>query len=194
MLIVFEGLDNSGKTTICEQLEKELTDRKCIVDYTREFETNIGKEIKRMSEAGELDSYSKAFLFACDRHIRLKKYKGSDFENKIILFDRYFQSAVAYRMAEGIDGEWVKSINSIFPPADLVFYIDITPEESINRMTEGKFNIPYSLEELCRVRNAYSSIISYYNMIIIDGMRPFNDVYNDVYSIVINKLAEEKND
>ena len=50
-----------------------------------------------------------------------------------MLFDRYVPSALAYRMAEGVDKNWVTNINSVFPKADIGFFIDITP---MNLLTE----------------------------------------------------------
>lgn len=73
--------------------------------------------------------------------------------SKIILFDRYYQSALAYRMAENIDKNWVKNINRIFREPDMIFYIDITPQESIRRNTDTKFNIIETEEYLQKVRN-----------------------------------------
>lgn len=60
MLITFEGLDNCGKTTIVERLKEYYDKLNIITDFTREFETNIGREIKKMSENGTLDAVLKA--------------------------------------------------------------------------------------------------------------------------------------
>lgn len=182
MLIIFEGLDNCGKTTIAGMLKEHYESRDFQVEFTHEFETNIGLEIKKMAEEKKLDSILKSYLFAADRYIRLREYSEEDFNNKIILFDRYFQSAIAYRTAEGIDPDWIKSINSIFRQADIAFYIDITPEESIRRNTDKKFNIIYSEERLKAVRNAYLSILKEYKMIFIDGMRPIEKIFCDIVS------------
>lgn len=182
MLIIFEGLDNCGKTTIAGMLKEYYESRDFQVEFTHEFETNIGLEIKKMAEEKKLDSILKSYLFAADRYIRLREYSEEDFNNKIILFDRYFQSAIAYRTAEGIDPDWIKSINSIFRQADIAFYIDITPEESIRRNTDKKFNIIYSEECLKAVRNAYLSILKEYKMIFINGMRPIEKIFCDIVS------------
>lgn len=148
MLISFEGLDNCGKTTIVGKLKKYYDGLNILTDFTREFETNIGREIK----AGVLDPVLKTYLFAADRYIRTKIYE-EDYNSKIILFDRYYQSALAYRMAENIDKNWVKNINRIFREPDMIFYIDITPQESIRRNTDTKFNIIETEEYLQKVRN-----------------------------------------
>ena len=112
------------------KLKKYYDGLNILTDFTREFETNIGREIKEMSKAGVLDPVLKTYLFAADRYIRTKIYE-EDYNSKIILFDRYYQSALAYRMAENIDKNWVKNINRIFREPDMIFYIDITPQESI---------------------------------------------------------------
>jgi dTMP kinase len=47
MLIVFEGLDNCGKTTIVERLKDYLDKQGISAEFTREFETDVGKLIKK---------------------------------------------------------------------------------------------------------------------------------------------------
>ena len=75
------------------------------------------------------------------------KFKGYDIVDyygdagKVL---KYVPSTLAHHMAEGINKSWVANINSIFPKADLGFFIDITPEESIKRNTDAKFNIKAS--------------------------------------------------
>lgn len=146
------GRSGCGKTTIVGKLKKYYDGLNILTDFTREFETNIGREIKEMSKAGVLDPVLKTYLFAADRYIRTKIYE-EDYNSKIILFDRYYQSALAYRMAENIDKNWVKNINRIFREPDMIFYIDITPQESIRRNTDTKFNIIETEEYLQKVRN-----------------------------------------
>lgn len=184
MLVVFEGLDNCGKTTIVEKLKDYYTEQGIIAEFTREFETDVGKLIKKMSQENQLDSILKSYLFAADRQIRTRIYSEEDYQNKIILFDRYYHSAVAYRMAEGISKEWVMSLNSVFKKPDIGFYIDITPEESVRRNTDSKFNIKASAEHLSKVRNAYLSFINDENLIYIDGMRDLESIYYDVLNYI----------
>lgn len=76
-----------------------------------------------MAKAGTLDPILKAYLFATDRYIRMKNITNDDFKEKIMLFDRYVPSALAYRMAEGVDKNWVANINSIFQRLILDFLL-----------------------------------------------------------------------
>lgn len=160
MLVIFEGLDNCGKTTLVQMIKDYYLKIGVPAEISKEFETNIGKELKTMAKEGTLDPILKAYLFAADRHIRMKNITNEDLQEKVMLFDRYVPSALAYRMAEGIDKNWINNINSIFPKADIGFFIDITPEESVKRNTDTKFNIKASPEHLAKVRKTYLSIIN----------------------------------
>ena len=193
MLVVFEGLDNCGKTTIVEKLKNYYDHQDIPSEFTREFETDVGKLIKKMSQEKQLDSILKSYLFAADRQIRTRIYTNEDYENKMILFDRYYHSAVAYRMAEGIDKEWVMTLNSVFRKPDIGFYIDISPEESVKRNTDTKFNIVASVDHLSKVRNAYLSFIKEENLIYIDGMRDLDSIYNDVLNIIETYRVNKNN-
>ena len=61
MLVVFEGLDNCGKTTIVEKLKNYYDQQGVPAEFTREFETDVGKLIKKMSQESQLDSILKSF-------------------------------------------------------------------------------------------------------------------------------------
>ena len=65
MLISFEGLDNCGKQH-CGEIKKYYDGLNILTDFTREFETNIGREIKEMSKSGSFRSSLKN-LFVCSR-------------------------------------------------------------------------------------------------------------------------------
>ena len=186
MLVIFEGLDNCGKTTLVEMIKDYYLNLEIDAEISKEFETNIGKELKKMAKEGTLDPILKAYLFATDRYIRMRNMKHEDLKNKIMLFDRYVQSALAYRMAEGVDKNWVTNINSVFPKADIGFFIDITADESVNRNVDSKFNIKSTPEHLEKVRSAYFSILDENNLIYINGMQPIENIFVEV----IEKMEE----
>lgn len=186
MLVIFEGLDNCGKTTLVEMIKDYYSKLGIATEISKEFETNICKELKKMAKEGTLDPILKAYLFATDRYIRIKNIRQEDLKNKIMLFDRYVPSALAYRMAEGVDKNWVTNINSVFPKSDIGFFIDITPNESISRNTDTKFNIKATPEHLGKVRSAYLSILDENNLIYINGMQPIENIFGEV----IEKIEE----
>ena len=184
MLVIFEGLDNCGKTTLVNLFADYYSNIGIETEISKEFETNIGIELKKMAKEGILDPILKSYLFATDRYIRMKNLSKDDLENRIILFDRYVPSAIAYRMSEGVDKNWITTINSIFPKADIGFFIDITPDESIKRNTDAKFNIRYTKEQLEKVRESYLSILDENNLIYINGMQPIDKIFDEVLGMI----------
>lgn len=184
VLIIFEGLDNCGKTTLANMIKNFYLSNGVAAEISKEFETNIGIELKNMAAAGTLDPIIKTFLFATDRYIRMKNISEEEYQTKILLFDRYVPSAIAYRMAENVDKKWVETINSIFPKADLGFFIDISPEESVKRNTNSKFNIISTPEHLKKVRDSYLSILDENNLIKINGMQPLEKIFDEIIKII----------
>lgn len=114
----------------------------------------------------------------------MKNISEEEYQTKILLFDRYVPSAIAYRMAENVDKKWVETINSIFPKADLGFFIDISPEESVKRNTNSKFNIISTPEHLKKVRDSYLSILDENNLIKINGMQPLEKIFDEIIKII----------
>ncbi len=189
MLVIFEGLDNCGKTTLVKMIKEYYLKLGLDTEVSKEFETNIGIELKKMAKEGTLDPILKTYLFATDRYIRMKNISQDDLKNKIILFDRYVPSAIAYRMAEGVDKDWIIGINSVFPKADIGFFVDITASESVKRNLDTKFNIISTPEHLNKVRQSYLSILDENNLICVNGMQSIENIFEEI----VNKIEEYRN-
>ena len=187
MIIVLEGIDNAGKTTVATMLCDYFSNRGIKASISRELTTDVGDLIKSNVKEQKLSPITKAFLFAADRQIRLEQLGDIDNSDEIIIFDRYLHSAVVYREAEGLNGSWVKELNRYVPSSDVSFYIDITPEESISRNTDTKFNIRYTLDHLVKVRKSYMNYVSLGELILIDGMRDIKLVQEEIIDTLRRK-------
>lgn len=182
MIVVLEGIDNCGKTTISELLAQYFREKGRAVFISKELTTSVGSIVKNVSDTSFLSPIMKTFLFAADRQLRLEGIKKDEYD--VLIFDRYLYSAIAYREAEGLDGRWVREVNRFIPPFDIGFYIDISPEESIRRNTDSKFNIHYTPEYLSCVRNSYLHEVSSGSLIMINGMCGIEDVYRQIITLL----------
>ena len=184
MIIVLEGLDNCGKTTISDMLASYYKGKGLRVYVSKELTTEVGQLIKGRNRDGELSPVTKTFLFAADRQIRMESI-DFDFYNLIIM-DRYIHSAIAYREADGLNGEWIRNVNKHNRKSDINFYIDITPEESVKRNTEEKFNFKYTL---AKVRDSYRRAVDKGELIEIDGMPGINSVLGKIKMVIDERIG-----
>ncbi len=151
LFIAFEGIDGSGKSTQVKLLAQYLERQGHKVVSTFEpTDSPIGKMIRDIfSHKMEAEQNVIAALFAADRlqHIQDKNYGILKLlkEGYTVITDRYYFSSYAYHSVyEGVDLEWVIKLNevsaSLLKP-DVNFYIDISPEISMERLKTGRKNL-----------------------------------------------------
>ena len=140
LFVVFEGLDGSGKSTQLKILLKKLiSDNYQVLPLREPGSTKIGEKILNLLESKqELTPIMEFLLFSISRSaIVHEKIKPSLESNKIVLCDRYFYSSIAYQGAgRGLDKEYIEFTNNLITDKtipDIVFYLDLTWEEKINR-------------------------------------------------------------
>jgi dTMP kinase len=194
MIISFEGLDNSGKTTQAALLSSELSRRGFKTVVSKELSTEIGEVLKLGFKSKKYSPIMKALLFAADRQERIEMLHNDIDNDTIVIFDRYIHSAIVYRKSEGIGEEWVKSINIHVPIYDIGFYLDISPEESKGRNNPEKDNIHYSIDLLTEIRNAYMNFVEKGELILIDGSSEQNEISKEILKHIDALLGDISND
>ena len=141
LLIVFEGIDGSGKSTQVELLKKKLLEMKLAVRSFREpTRGKWGRKIReKAGKAGSLTPDEELDLFVRDRREDVRRnLRPALAAKKIVLLDRYYFSTIAYQGARGLDAEGIRASNEEFAvKPDLVFILDIDPAESLARL-EGR--------------------------------------------------------
>ena len=105
VLITFEGVEGSGKTTQMARLGRWLKSRGYRVELTREPDgTALGAGVRRLFERGP-QPLAQVFLFLAARHQHVKeKIRPWLASGRIVLCDRYTDATLAYPgYAGGID-------------------------------------------------------------------------------------------
>ena len=170
LFIAFEGIDGSGKSTQVRLLKEKLEQAGQKVHVTCEpTGSPMGKIIRDIfNHKMEADHRTIAALFVADRlHHILNKTDGMLkmlAEGYTVITDRYYLSSYAYQSAH-VDLDWVMQANSLSAKLlkpDLNIYIDITPEQSIERLKKGRETIELyeTLDNLKKVHDKYFEVMA----------------------------------
>lgn len=138
LLIVFEGIDGTGKSTQMSLLATTLKKKGFAVIETRE-PTNgrFGQQIRALYANRQGVSREKELeLFLADRQEHVQTLLAPALqEGKIILCDRYFLSTAAYQGAVGFSPTVIIEKNSFAPDPDLALLFCVPPHVGIERIT-----------------------------------------------------------
>lgn len=142
ILIVFEGIDGSGKSTQAEILLERLQEEDFDAVYFREpSKGKWGRKIKKKAlHPDSLSPEEELDLFQKDRRENVKKnLKPALKKKRIVILDRYYYSNIAYQGAKGIDEKLIRRMNEEFVvEPDLVFIFDIDPKKGLERIENRK--------------------------------------------------------
>ncbi len=190
-LIVFEGIDGVGKTTVCRRVAEALESRGLEAEVTAEpTHEGIGAFI-RSGDAGRISQRTEALLFVADRNDHTEKMLRSRDAGKVVLCDRYFASTVAYQSAK-LDGDstdrgWLLEINKAFIGVpDAVILLDMDPGKSLDRVSsrgeaESKFE---NLGFLQQVRREYLRLADELGFYKVDASAGPDAVFAEVMKII----------
>jgi dTMP kinase len=141
VLITFEGIDGSGKTTVWEALrDADPFDRP--TTFTREPTTDswYGEAVSRSLADNGADPLAELFLYTADHAAHLSRVVEPALEEgEIVCCDRYVDSRYAYQ-ALAIEGridrplEYVMGLHAPWTiRPDLTIYLDVDPDVGAGR-------------------------------------------------------------
>ncbi len=137
MLITFEGIDGSGKTTLIKHVGEYLKSKNLNTLITYE---PFDKDIRNLIKSGNYLPKAELALFMADRvqHIEQVIFPALK-ENIIVLCDRFIDSTIAYQFGgNGISPDVIKAMYkllnySIYP--ERTYYLDIPVSEAMFRIS-----------------------------------------------------------
>ncbi len=136
-LIVFEGIDGSGKSTQQAKLAARLSERGRRVVATREpYASPAGDRIRALARSGaSVAPEQELALFFEQRRAHVREVvRPALARGDVVLCDRYFLSTVAYQGARGLDAEAILLASEReFPLPDLVLWLDLPVAEGLAR-------------------------------------------------------------
>ncbi|MCS6955182.1 MAG: dTMP kinase [Candidatus Calescibacterium sp.] len=164
MIVVFEGIDGSGKTTLSRLLcEKMLSETDYDVLWLSEpTPFPIGGMIKHLINTQELNTFEQTLLFTADREYMIRNYVLPN-KDKIIILDRSFLSTYAYQIMSLDDTQTQLrdllitlteySIRNFY--VDILFYLDCEPKVAWERVKNKEPESVKSIDYYTQIRKNY---------------------------------------
>jgi len=193
-LLVFEGLDGSGKSTQAALIGKWLAAQGYRV-FSTEWNSSelVSSVIKRGKKKGLLTPTTFSLLHATDFADRFERRILPPLRaGYLVVCDRYAHTAFVRDAARGCDPEWVRTIYSFAPRPDLAFYFRVPVATTLRRKLASRQKISYyeagmdlglsdDLEESyekfqSRLKREYERIAQADRFTVIDSSRPVEEI------------------
>lgn len=193
--IAIEGIDGSGTTSQVMRLSEYFHKENIASLFTQEPTNNVIGGVARGCLTGDLKINSAVglqLLFAADRANHLEKEiipalsAGTN-----VITKRYFLSSVAYGSVEINDSDWLWKINDQFILPDLTIVLKISAKARMEKMGHNNLELNLFKDEasIQKVWDNYETIAKKYpNIVIIDGEKPEDEVFEEIKKAVLNVI------
>ena len=194
-LIVFEGIDGTGKSTQLQLLADQLQAKGIPVVTTREpTEGFYGQKIRALyTNRQQITKKEELQLFIQDRKDHVDNLiHPALVEKKVVLCDRYYLSTMAYQGAAGMDPKIIFEMNSFAPDPDLALLFRLDPVLSVQRITGKRgdtLNDFEQLESLKKVSRIFESM-NFPFIHRVEAEQSVNDVHKKVMEVTMSCLNE----
>lgn len=161
-LVVFEGIDGTGKSTHISYLREYLEGKG--LEVVQSFEPTHGKWGRMLRDSavtGRLSVEQEVDLFLKDRREHVETLIAPALARGAwVLLDRYYLSMMAYQGARGVDPAVIRAANEEFAPVpDAVVWLDIPVSVALERIgSRGERDAFETEAGLTACRNVFASI------------------------------------
>jgi dTMP kinase len=137
-LLVFEGLDGSGKSTQARELARALRAAgEAPLETFEPTDGPTGARLRAMARSGKaLAPEEELRWFVEDRRAHVRDtLEPALADGRTVVCDRYFLSSVAYQGARGLDWQRILAESEAeFPLPDLVLLLELEPAAGLARV------------------------------------------------------------
>jgi len=201
LLITFEGVEGSGKSSQCRLLARWLEQKGHQVCETSEPDgTKLGETIRSLFEDSRVRPapLTELFLFLAARQQHVTEVIRPALEaGKIVLSDRYADATLAYQgYGRGLDLQTIRELNALATGGispDLTILLDLDPAAGLSRIGNRRLDHFEKLDLLFhrRVRDGYLEITreEKERVVVIDAALPEGRIHEAVRQAVGERLA-----
>src|SRR5882724_11109369 len=206
-LIVVEGADGSGRSTQIAKLVEWLEGKgHATVQVGLKRSTLVSEELEQAQEGNILSHTTLSLFYATDFADQLENVILPALRaGFIVLADRYIYTLMARDMVRGMDEKWVKNVYGIALEPDAVFYLNVEPQELVQRNLSKNLALDYweSGMDIGLSRDMFDSFMKYqttmektfrhlqttYGFTIVDGMRSSDAIHAELQKKIGAVLA-----
>jgi dTMP kinase len=193
-LIVVEGADGSGRSTQIEKLMEWLeASGHATVRVGLKRSTLVSEELEMAQEGNILSHTTLSLFYATDfadqmENVILPALKAGF----MVMADRYIYTLMARDLVRGLDEEWLRNVYGIALVPDVVFYLNVSPDELVQRSLAKYAALDYweSGMDLGLSKDMFDSFLKYqalmakefrrmqatYGFEIVDGHRSVEEI------------------
>src|SRR3989344_1450783 len=191
LLIVFEGIDGSGKTTQINLLARTLNEKNIdfeVISFPQFGQNEYAKKIfdylsGKFGNLKEVDPYEMAKLYAGDRKTLKEKIEKWLAEGKLVIANRYVSSSKAHLAAnlpEEKRADFIKWIDQLeynennMPKEDLTILLNVNPQVTQKNVMREHDIHEESLKHLQKTHDIFLELAKQEkNWVVVDCMSNF---------------------
>lgn len=205
MLITFEGIDGSGKSTQAERLVERLEQEGGRPLLVREpGGTALSEEVRALllDDAIHIEPMAELLLFSAARaQLVAERIRPALREERVVVCDRFYDSTTAYQGGgRGLDVAWLRAFNQrvtggLVP--DRTYLVLLDPAEAAARRAAR--NKEADVRDRMEAAGAvfYERVAAAYRLLaeeeprfqLLDGTRPIEKLHEEIWADVRRMLA-----
>lgn len=196
MIIILEGADAVGKSTVTKALEEHFISLNKVVRILQEPGSNVvGQVVRPIVKNGNISELTALLLFSASNNETLNTLaKAEDDDKHVYIVDRSVFSTIVYqhiddmsfyhtsfyRIKDAITREFVRRTLNLDAH---IFVLSVPPEVAHSRIVERNETDRYEsadIEQITRRHNEYESIAYRHNLALIDSSNSVDETLGTI--------------
>ncbi|WP_338598441.1 thymidylate kinase [Sulfolobus tengchongensis] len=167
LIIAFEGIEGSGKTSHLEATKKYLEKQGYgVITFGIQRSKLIGDRIAQVKRNIVFERRTLFLAYITDLADQIENYVKPSIESGFIaLADGYVLTLMSWGIARGLEKDWMNYVTSIFPKASLSLTLISSPDEIVRRIIKRR-GYPNPLEtgmDICVKEDLFDAYVDYIN-------------------------------